>query len=392
MSWETVKLGDIAEFSNGVNFDKSAYSKGVKLIGVSNFGNRFSPDYDSLEEIKKEVVRSNDYLQNGDIVFVRSNGNKELVGRCMLIRNLESPVTYSGFCIRARLNDTKKHNPVFFTYLFKSSDFRRAMTGSAVGANIQNLSQGRLLACEVRVPNYDLQIRIADILSAYDNLIENNQKQIKLLEEAAQRLYKEWFVDLRFPGYENTPICDGVPEGWKRERLVDIADVQYGFAFDGSLFNSDGNGMPIIRIRNIPDGVTKDYTTEEADEQYIVKNGDIVVGMDGEFHINSWCGADSYLVQRTCRIKPNNTDMNGYLLQAIYEPIKFFESTVVGATVAHLGKKHIDTITVLTAPEEMYKPFQQYFNKRQLLLNQNQRLAEARDRLLPKLISGELEV
>ena len=260
------------------------------------------------------------------------------------------------------------------------------------GATQDNLSWEKLSTIKFPAPPIDVQKQIADILSAYDDLIENNQKQIKLLEEAAQRIYNEWFVDLRFPGYENTPITDGVPQGWKRERLVDIADVQYGFAFDGSLFNSDGNGMPIIRIRNIPDGTTKDYTTEEADEQYIVKNGDIVVGMDGEFHINSWSGEDSYLVQRTCRIKPHNSDMNGYLLQAIYEPIKFFESTVVGATVAHLGKKHIDTITVLTAPEEMYKPFQQYFNKRQLLLNQNQRLAEARDRLLPKLMSGELEV
>ena len=260
------------------------------------------------------------------------------------------------------------------------------------GATQDNLSWEKLSTIKFPTPPINVQKQIADILSAYDDLIENNQMQIKLLEEAAQRLYKEWFVDLRFPGCETTPIIDGVPQGWNRERLIDIADVQYGFAFDGSLFNSDGNGTPIIRIRNIPDGTTKDYTTEEADEQYIVKNGDIVVGMDGEFHINSWCGCDSYLVQRTCRIKPHNTNMNGYLLQAIYEPIKFFESTVVGATVAHLGKKHIDTITILTAPNEMYKPFQQYFNKRQLLLNQNQRLAEARDRLLPKLMSGELEV
>jgi len=392
MKWEKVKLGDIAEFSNGVNFDKSAYAKGIKLIGVSNFGDRFYPDYDSLEEIKKETVRSADYLLDGDIVFVRSNGNKELVGRCMLINKPIYPTTYSGFCIRARLNDTTKYHPVFFTYFFKSKAFRKNLTGTAVGANIQNLSQGRLSSCEIQVPDFESQQRIADILSAYDDLIENNQKQIKLLEEAAQRLYKEWFVDLRFPGYENTPVVDGVPQGWKRERLVDVADVQYGFAFDGSLFNSDGNGMPIIRIRNIPDGVTKDYTTEEVDEQYIVKNGDIVVGMDGEFHINSWSGSNSYLVQRTCRIKPKKADMHGYLFQAIYEPIKFFESTVVGATVAHLGKKHIDTITILTAPKEVYKPFQQYFNKRQLLLNQNQRLAEARDRLLPKLMSGELEV
>ena len=117
MSWETVKLGDIAEFSNGVNFDKSAYSKGVKLIGVSNFGNCFSPDYDSLDEIKKDVVRLTDFLLDGDIVFVRSNGNKELVGRCMLINNAKIPVTYSGFCIRARLKDNSKYDPLFFTFL-----------------------------------------------------------------------------------------------------------------------------------------------------------------------------------------------------------------------------------------------------------------------------------
>ena len=84
--------------------------------------------------------------------------------------------------------------------------------------------------------------------------------------------------------------------------------------------------------------------------------------------------------------------MKGYLLQAIYEPIKFFESTVVGATVAHLGKKHIDTISVLTCPDNLYVPFQKYYEQRQLLLNQNWLLTEARDRLLPKLMSGEIEV
>ena len=150
--------------------------------------------------------------------------------------------------------------------------------------------------------------------------------------------------------------------------------------------------MPIIRIRNIPDGTTQDYTTETADEQYVVKNGEIVVGMDGEFHINSWSGDDAYLVQRTCRFRPHNPKMNGWLLWAIYEPIKFFEKTVVGATVAHLGKKHIDTIELLTAPDKYYEPFQAFFDKRQTLLNQNRKLAEARDRLLPKLMSGEIEV
>ena len=392
MSWEKVKLGDIATFSNGINFGKDAYSSGVKLITVSDFGNLYYPDYASLNEVDEKVLRKNDYLKDGDIVFVRSNGNKELVGRCMLISNPPAPVTYSGFCIRARLNDTQLNDPHFFAYYFKSQIFRKAMSNSAVGANIQNLNQGLLSNHILSLPPLKEQKRIADILSAYDDLIENNQKQIKLLEEAAQRLYKQWFIDLRYPGHETTKIVDGLPEGWRKEKLVDLATVQFGYAFDGSLFNSNGNGTPIVRIRNIPDGFTNDYTTENAPEEYIINNGDIVVGMDGEFHINSWSGETSYLVQRSCCFKPRNPKMKGWLLWAIHDPIKFFEKTVVGATVAHLGKKHIDTIELLTGPEKLYEPFQNLFCKRQTLLNQNRKLAESRDRLLSKLMNDELEV
>ena len=175
--WNMVKLGDIAEFSNGINFDKSAYSAGVKLIGVSNFGNRFFPPCEELEEVKEEIVRPNDYLAENDIVFVRSNGNKELVGRCMLVNDVSTPLTFSGFCIRCRIKDQESFDPVFFTYYFKSMQFRRAMSGTAVGANIQNLSQGRLSVHEVKVPDILYQRKVADTLFAYDNLIENNQKQ-----------------------------------------------------------------------------------------------------------------------------------------------------------------------------------------------------------------------
>ena len=239
----------------------------------------------------------------------------------------------------------------------------------------------------------EIQKKIGIILSRYDSLIENYQKQIKLLEEAAQRLYKEWFVDLRFPGHENTKIVDGVPEGWEKKRLIDLVDVQYGYAFDGKLFNSSGEGMPILRIRNIPNGITSDYTTEEAQDCYIVHNGDIVVGMDGIFHINSWSGGDAYLVQRACSFRPKEECMKGFIFQAIQEPIKFFEKTLVGATVAHLGKKHIDSIELCIPKNfELYKPFSKFYNQRQGLLSQIRLLTEARDRLLPKLMSGEINV
>lgn len=390
--WKRYKLNEIASLSNGINFDKSAYASGIKLIGVSDFKDRIYPDYDSLQEVDSKVVRSGDYLEKGDIVFVRSNGNKELVGRCMMI-NHDTPVTFSGFCIKLHLNDKNKFEPVYFNYLFRTTQFRKSMTGTAVGANIQNLSQSRLGNSEVIVPNIDTQHRIASILSRYDSLIGNYQKQIKLLEEAAQRLYNEWFVDLRFPGHENTKIVNGVPEGWEKKKLIDLVDVQYGYTFDGRLFNSNGEGMPILRIRNIPDGITSDYTTEEASPNYIIHDGDIVVGMDGIFHINSWNGGDAYLVQRACSFRPKEERTKGFIFQAIQEPIKYFEQTLVGATVAHLGKKHIDSIELIApSNRDLYIPFQKGFNQRQYLLSQIRLLTEARDRLLPKLMSGGITV
>lgn len=260
------------------------------------------------------------------------------------------------------------------------------------GTAQDNLSWKKLSTIKFPCPPLEVQNRIATILSRYDSLIENYQKQIKLLEEAAQRLYKEWFVDLHFPGHENTKIIDGVPEGWEKKKLVDMVDVQYGYAFNGKLFNSNREGMPILRIRNIPDGLTSDYTTEEASEDYIVHNGDIVVGMDGIFHINSWSGDDAYLVQRACSFRPKEEYMKGFVFQAIQEPIKFFEKTLVGATVAHLGKKHIDSIELCVPKNfELYQPFSRFYNQRQGLLSQIRFLTEARDRLLPKLMSGDIE-
>ena len=282
--------------------------------------------------------------------------------------------------------------PEYLVYYLLAPEQQYKLLGTANGATVAHVNLPVIRKMPIELPDIDVQQKIAGYISIYDDLIENNQRQIKLLEEAAQRLYKEWFVDLRFPGYEDCKIVDGIPEKWERKKLVDIVDVQYGYAFDGSKFNSVGKGTPIIRIRNIPDGNTADFTTEEAEEKYVISNGEILVGMDGKFHINSWSGKDAFLVQRTCCFRPRKREMKGWLLWAIYEPIKFYEKTVVGATVSHLGKKHIDSIELLTGPEQLYIPFQNYFELRQKLLNQNIVLAEARDRLLPKLMSGEIEV
>ena len=343
--------------------------------------------YDTENYISKEgLANSSAKLIPANSVIVAMYGQGDTAGRVAVNK---IPLSTNQACCNLVIN----HEIADYEYVYYSLCTLYARLVSLKNGGAQpNLNVEKIKAIEIPVPKLNIQHRIARILGGYDDLIENNQKQIKLLEEAAQRLYKEWFVDLRFPGHENVKIIDGVPEGWKTERLIDIVDVQYGFAFNGSLFNTEKKGIPIVRIRNIPDGITDDYTLEEVDSKYMIHNGDIVIGMDGEFHINSWSGTDAYLVQRTCCVRPRKTEIKGWLFEAIYDPIKYFEKTVVGATVAHLGKKHIDSIVLLTGPDELFVPFQIMFEKRQVLLNKTRLLIEARDRLLPKLMSGKIKL
>lgn len=390
MKWEKVAIKDICTgIYDGPHATPPLSDTGAIFLGISNFNNgrldfsdiRYISEDDLPKWTKRVIPQKNDivfsYEATLNLYAIIPEGFRGCLGRRMAL---------------LRVDETKADYK-FLYYYFYSDTWRATVNENIVlGATVDRIPLIKFPDFPVELPPLETQHRIADILSAYDDLIENNQKQIKLLEEAAQRLYKEWFVGLRFPGHENTKIVDGVPEGWKKERLVDIAEIQYGYAFDGTLFNADKNGTPIIRIRNIPQAETMDYTTEHVSENYLVQNGEIIVGMDGEFHINAWAGNTAYLVQRVCCIRPKNTEIKGWLLQAIYEPIKFFEHTVVGATVSHLGKKHLDSIYLLTSPEEFYEPFKTFFDKRLLLMNQDRKLREARDRLLPKLMSGKVKV
>ena len=363
--------------------------KGFPLVRTPNIG-KGRLVYDGMHRVCEDVYNKRNARaipQENDLIFAR----EATAGNVALIQK-EEKVCLGQRTVLIRPNQ-EKVNPAFLTYFLLAPKQQYNLLSTANGATVAHVNLPTIRNLKIDLPELPTQHRIASILSRYDSLIENYQKQIKLLEEAAQRLYKEWFVDFRFPGHENTTIIDGVPEGWEKKRLVDMVDVQYGYAFDGKLFNSNGEGVPILRIRNIPDGITSDYTTEEAPKSYIVHNGDIVVGMDGIFHINSWSGGDAYLVQRACSFRPKIEDVKGFIFQAIQEPIKFFEQTLVGATVAHLGKKHIDSIEFCVSKNfELYQPFSKFYNQRQGLLSQIRLLTEARDRLLPKLMSGEIEV
>lgn len=390
--WRTVELGDIADFSNGINFDKSAYTSGVPFIGVSNFGDRFSPPYDELEQVKTDIVRDSDYLQEGDIVFVRSNGNKELVGRCMLIRNCPRKVTFSGFCIRCRLRNPSEYDPVFFAYYFKSNLFRRAMSGTAIGANIQNLSQGRLSSHKVSIPDIASQHYIADILSAYDSLIETNQRQIKLLEDAAQRLYKEWFVDLRFPGHEDVPVVDGVPEGWKRGTLQDI--VVYHDTKRRPLSGQQREKMK-GKYRYYGAAGILDYVNAYLfDGTYLLFGEDGTVITEAGFPVLQYVSGQ-FWVNNHAHVMTGRGDYTTEFLYAKFKQMGISD-VVTGVAQPKISQGRLSEKATIIPDTKIVKLFnirsQSIFKEILLLQDQISYLSEARDRLLPKLMSGEIAV
>ena len=292
-------------------------------------------------------------------------------------------------------------DPGYVFYLANSDIVRKPAEKSMFGASgRQRADLASIKDLEIPAPPLPIQRKIAAILSAYDDLIENNTRRIKILEEMAQALYREWFMKFRFPGHEKVKMVESelgmVPEGWEVKNVFDLADVAYGIPLKSKNFSIEKEGTPVIRIRDIPNGETKTFTTEEADEKYVVENGDILVGMDGDFHMNIWSGGRAYQNQRVARFKSKGLLGNYYLFLSLIEPILFFDSTIVGTTVAHLGDKHIKTIKILLPSEKILELAIEEIEPLAIMqLNlklKNRNLRRTRDLLLPKLISGEVDV
>ena len=227
----------------------------------------------------------------------------------------------------------------------------------------------------------NIQTQIVNILSAYDDLIENNQKQIKLLEEAARRLYKEWFVDLRFPGHENTKIVDGVPEGWSRGLLKELISVNYGK--DHKKAPDDGN-IPVYGSGGLMRKCNKSLFSGEA--VLIPRKGSLnnIMYVDETF----WTVDTMFYA----------TMKQPHTAVFVYFFVKAFDmySMNIGAAVPSMTTKILDAMDVVIPDKETLEKFDKltktYFNKIKTLQGQNERLKTARDLLLPKLMSGEVEV
>ncbi|WP_419224715.1 restriction endonuclease subunit S [Acinetobacter sp. A2] len=377
----------------GTQLKASEYVEfGTPVINVRNigFGDIRADNLEYITDFKAEQLK-NHILFKGDIVF----GRKGAVERHSYIQDEQVGWVQGSDCLRLRLN-TQEVDSRFLSYYFKTQphqDWMHALC--AFGATMASLNQDIVRRILFPCPSIPVQRKIVAILSTYDDLIENNKKRIQILENMAEELYKEWFVRFRFPNWENTEFEKGVPKDWTYVNLLELADITYGYAFDSSKFNTEGIGKKIIRIRNIPISRSSDYTDEVPHDKYLIQTGDFLVGMDGDFHMNRWFDEESYLVQRSCRIKSKLNIHSAYIRQAIKAPIHFFQSTILGATVGHLGAKHLNSIEILIPNSEHESLFLELNRLDELILNlelQNRKLEVMRDSLLPRLISGKLSV
>lgn len=188
--WKPVNLGDIAEFKNGVNFTKESKGKSIKILGVRHFQDYTIAPLDDLDEVVAEANFDESHLlQEGDILFVRSNGNKELVGRSIMIPEVKEDVTYSGFTIRCRLS--KQAYPLFYAYLFKTEFYRNILKQVGVGANINNLSQGVLKELELPLPPLEIQREIVGRIEAERQIVEGNRELIRLYEAKVKKVIEK---------------------------------------------------------------------------------------------------------------------------------------------------------------------------------------------------------
>lgn len=375
---------------------------GFPLIRTPNIG-KGRLILDNVHRVCKEVYDKRNIRaipQVNDIILAREApaGNVALITKGQKVCLGQRTVL-----IRPNIN---KVNPEYLVYYMLSPKVQHDLQSSANGATVAHINMPKIRNLKIQIPNRVIQDKIATILSHYDSLIENYQKQIKLLEESAQRLYKEWFVDLRFPGYENTKIVDGVPEGWEKKQINDIC----------SLITS--GGTPSRNNKSFWDnGNIKWVKTKELNDTWIIDTEEHITetGLNNSsakifppntilmaIYASPTLGRLGILVHEACCNQaalgfiPNEFVSWQWLFYKLYELRDKFNSIARGA-----GQQNISAIVVketeIVVPEkniiDKYTSLvTEIFNRQRTIICEIKLLIEARDRLLPKLMNGEIEV
>ena len=361
---------------SGINFIKSESLVDGKTIDKSKFA--FISER-THERLKRSQIEENDILFSMAGMFLGKTGiaTAEVV-----------PANTNQAVAIIRVDATKANYEYVYYYLNQKSVIHTINTTSAQSAQ-PNINLKQIGKIKINLPDRKKQDQIVSLLSAIDLKISNNVEINDNLLEQMQALYKSWFVDYR-------PFGGVMPTSWTQTGIYSLANIIYGAPFASKQFNTEGNGKPIIRIRDLKDQQFATYTTEVHPKGYLLHPGDIVVGMDGEFRPYIWGNDEAWLNQRVCVFENKRPNGKAFLYFTIKPLLFAIEQTQVATTVIHIGKKDFDAFEIMLPDTELLDAFDVITTPmvEQIVSNsiENKRLAIMRDVLLPKLMSGEIDV
>ena len=373
--WQQVKLGDIAcniqTGPFGSQLHQSDYSEtGTPVVMPKDLvEGKISEQSIALVEASHIERLAKHKIQNGDILYSRRGD----VGRCAYAGKKETGWLCGTGCLRVTIDESHAL-PKFIFYQLQTSQSVGWVEKHAVGSTMLNLNTSILSNIPILLPPIEVQRKVADVLSAYDDLIENNRKQIKLLEEAAQRLYKEWFIDLRFPGHESTPIINGIPQGWEKTLLGNLIEIKYGKDH-----------------KNIPDGNIPVYGSGgfmRKCSQALHQGEAVLIPRKGSLNNIMYVNETFWTVDTMFYALMKQQDV-GFFVYFLLKSFDMYKMNI-GAAVPSMTTSILNAIDVVLPSAIILEDFHRNVNalfKRILTLNkQNDKLMETRNRLLTKLL------
>ena len=395
-----INLEDVCEFIVDCPHSTAKdEGEGFPLIRTPNIG-KGRLLLDGVHRVSEDVYNKRNARavpQDDDLIFAR----EAPAGNVAIVKNGEK-VCLGQRTVLLRPNK-ELVNPNFLTYFLLAPEQQYGLLGTANGATVSHVNIPTIRGLKINLPPLQVQSRIAEIISSYDDLIENNQKQIKLLEEAAQRLYKEWFVDLRFPGHENTKIVDGIPEGWEVCKFSEIASIMSG-------------GTPKTEVKEYYEGDIPFYTPKDSDGSFFVFDTITHISEAGLEHCNSQYYPEGTVIitargtvgkttilavpmamnQSCYALKCDELNSPYYLFFSLNKEVDSLKTMANGGVFNTIIVKTFDSISLTIPTQKVLSAFNavvsSIMQQIKAKMKQNIHLAEARDRLLPKLMSGEIEV
>ncbi|MBE6384995.1 MAG: restriction endonuclease subunit S [Lentisphaerae bacterium] len=373
--WLPIKLGDIACNIQTGPFGSQLHQSDYSAIGTpvvmpkDLIAGKISEQ--SIARVGEAHVKrlARHQIKDGDILYSRRGD----VGRCAYATDAETNWLCGTGCLKVTIDSSKAISKFVF-YQLQTSQSVGWVEKHAVGSTMLNLNTSILANIPLSLPPLDVQQKIAGILSAYDDLIENNRKQIKLLEEAAQRLYKEWFIDLRFPGHETTRIINGVPEGWHRTQLKDLILIKYGKDHKNI---SDGD-IPVYGAGGFMRKCSQALHHGEA--VLIPRKG----SLNNIMYVN-----ESFWTVDTMFYALMQQPNIGFFTYLLLKSIDMYAMNI-GAAVPSMTASILNAIGVMLPSATVLKQFHQnalsLFEKTSILRKQNEHLVKSRNRLLQKLL------